>query len=47
VLRLPGIALDVDTPEDLAALTLVPSATRAHALLDPQRAAAAIGDPWA
>jgi 2-phospho-L-lactate guanylyltransferase len=46
VLRLPGIALDVDTPEDLAALTLVPSATRAHALLDPQRAAAAIGDPW-
>jgi 2-phospho-L-lactate guanylyltransferase len=46
VLRLPGIALDVDTPEDLAALTLVPSATRAHALLDPQRAATAIGDPW-
>src|ERR1700747_2360917 len=25
VLRLPGIALDVDTPEDLAALTLVPA----------------------
>src|SRR5258707_490022 len=46
VLRLPGIALDVDTPEDLAALTLVPAATRAHALLDLQRAAAAIGDPW-
>jgi 2-phospho-L-lactate guanylyltransferase len=47
VLRLPGIALDVDTPEDLAALTLVPSATRAHALLDLQeRAAAAIGEPW-
>ena len=46
VLRLPGIALDVDTPEDLAALTLVPAATRAHALLDRQRAAAVIGDPW-
>jgi 2-phospho-L-lactate guanylyltransferase len=45
VLRLPGIALDVDTPEDLAALTLVRAATRAHALLDPQRAAAAIGEP--
>ena len=46
VLRLPGIALDVDTPEDLAALTLVPAATRAHALLDLQeRAAAAMGDP--
>ena len=46
VLRLPGIALDVDTPEDLAALTLVPAATRAHALLDLQRAGAAMGDPW-
>src|ERR1700730_8065727 len=46
VLRLPGIALDVDTPEDLAALTLVPPATRAHALLDLQRAAAVIGEPW-
>jgi 2-phospho-L-lactate guanylyltransferase (CobY/MobA/RfbA family) len=46
VLRLPGIALDVDTPEDLAALALVPAATRAHALLDLQRAGAAMGDPW-
>ncbi len=46
VLRLPGIALDVDTPEDLAALKLVPAATRAHALLDLQRAAVAMGDPW-
>ena len=47
VLRLRGIALDVDTPEDLTALTLVPWATRAHAVLDLQeRAAAAIGDPW-
>lgn len=47
VLHLPGIALDVDTPEDLAALTLVPSVSRAHALLDLQeRAAAAMGDRW-
>jgi 2-phospho-L-lactate guanylyltransferase len=46
VLRLPGIALDVDTPEDLAALTLVPAATRAHALLGLQRAAGVTGDPW-
>jgi 2-phospho-L-lactate guanylyltransferase len=46
VLRLPGIALDVDTPEDLAALTLVPSATRAHAVLELQKCAAATGDPW-
>jgi 2-phospho-L-lactate guanylyltransferase (CobY/MobA/RfbA family) len=46
VLRLPGIALDIDTPEDLAALTLVPSATRAHGLLDLQTAAATIGVPW-
>ena len=47
VLRLPGIALDVDTPEDLAAFALVPSATRAHAGLDlRERAAAAMGDPW-
>ena len=46
VLRLPGFALDVDTPEDVAALTLVPAATRAHALLDLQeRAGAAMGDP--
>jgi 2-phospho-L-lactate guanylyltransferase len=33
VLRLPGIALDVDTPEDLAAFTVLPSPTRARALL--------------
>ena len=47
VLRLSGFALDVDTPEDVAALTLVPAATRAHALLDLQeRAGAAMGDPW-
>ena len=33
VVRLPGIALDVDTPEDLAAFARLPSPTRARALL--------------
>jgi hypothetical protein len=33
VLRLPGIALDVDTPEDLAAFARLPSPTRARAVL--------------
>lgn len=39
VLRLPGIALDVDTPEDLAAFARLPSPTRARAVLG-----GAIGD---
>jgi 2-phospho-L-lactate guanylyltransferase len=34
VLPLPGIGLDVDTPEDLAAFLAKPSRTRARALLD-------------
>jgi len=53
VLHLPGIALDVDTPEDLTAFARVPLPTRAHALLAAndlldlrERAAAPIGDPW-
>ena len=33
VLHLPGIALDIDTPEDLAAFERVPSLTRARAVL--------------
>ena len=33
VLRLPGVALDVDTPEDLAAFAALPSPTRARAVL--------------
>jgi 2-phospho-L-lactate/phosphoenolpyruvate guanylyltransferase len=33
VLRLPGIALDLDTPEDLAAFVRQPSPTRARAVL--------------
>jgi 2-phospho-L-lactate/phosphoenolpyruvate guanylyltransferase len=37
VLRLPGIALDVDTPEDLALLIAAPARTRAHALLERWR----------
>jgi 2-phospho-L-lactate/phosphoenolpyruvate guanylyltransferase len=53
VLHLPGIALDVDTPEDLAAFALLPSPTRARALLAAndqldlhERAAAPIGGNW-
>jgi 2-phospho-L-lactate/phosphoenolpyruvate guanylyltransferase len=53
VLHLTGIALDVDTLEDLAAFMLSPSATRARALLAAhdaavprERAAAATGDHW-
>jgi 2-phospho-L-lactate guanylyltransferase len=41
VLRLPGIALDIDTPEDLAAFARLPSPTRARAVLG-----GAIGGQW-
>jgi 2-phospho-L-lactate guanylyltransferase len=41
VLRLPGIALDVDTPEDLAAFARLPSPTRAGTILS-----GAIGGQW-
>lgn len=41
VLRLPGIALDIDTPEDLAAFECVPLPTRARAVLS-----GAVGDQW-
>ena len=34
VVRLPGVALDIDTPEDLAAFALIASHTRTRALLD-------------
>jgi 2-phospho-L-lactate guanylyltransferase len=33
IVRRPGLALDVDTPEDLAAFLAAPSATRAYAYL--------------
>ena len=53
VLRLPGIALDVDTPEDLAVFARLPSPTRARAVLAENdmlglrhRAAAPIGGDW-
>jgi 2-phospho-L-lactate guanylyltransferase len=53
VLHLPGIALDVDTPEDLAAFARLPSPTRARALLADsgmlnvnERAGAPTGDHW-
>ena len=34
ILRLPGIGLDIDTPDDLAAFLARPSRTRSRALLD-------------
>jgi 2-phospho-L-lactate guanylyltransferase len=53
VLRLPGVALDIDTPQDLAAFALQPTPTRARALLAAidmlgmqNRAAAPIGGHW-
>jgi len=53
VLRLPGIALDIDTPEDLAAFAVRRSTTRASAFLaankllqPPEQAAAPTGDRW-
>jgi len=48
VLRLPGIALDVDTPDDLAAFARVPSSTRAYVLLAEirERAAAPLRRSW-
>ncbi len=42
VLRLPRIALDIDTPEDLALFLATPSRTRARALLDTWRIGAAL-----
>jgi 2-phospho-L-lactate guanylyltransferase len=41
IIRLPGIALDIDNPRDLAAFLKIPSRTRTRALL----AAAGIGAP--
>ncbi len=40
VLRLPGLGLDIDTPEDLRALTETPGATWTHAALRAARSAA-------
>jgi 2-phospho-L-lactate guanylyltransferase len=37
VVRLPRIALDIDTPEDLALLLQSPASTRTHALLERWR----------
>jgi hypothetical protein len=34
VLRLPRIALDIDTPDDMALFLATPSQTRARALLE-------------
>jgi 2-phospho-L-lactate/phosphoenolpyruvate guanylyltransferase len=38
VVSLPRVALDIDTPEDLALLKATPASTRAQALLEPWRA---------
>jgi len=53
IVRLSGIALDIDTPEDLAAFALLPSPTRARALLAEndmlhlhERAGALRGGHW-
>ncbi|MGH7029489.1 MAG: 2-phospho-L-lactate guanylyltransferase [Stellaceae bacterium] len=53
VLRLPGIALDIDNPEDLAAFARQPSPTRTHAFLAENamlppvpRSAASPGEFW-
>ncbi len=40
VLRLPGLGLDIDTPEDLRALTETPGATWTHAALRAARSPA-------
>lgn len=37
VVRLPRVALDIDTPDDLALLLATPAPTRAHALLRRRR----------
>jgi 2-phospho-L-lactate guanylyltransferase (CobY/MobA/RfbA family) len=37
VLKLPRIALDIDTPDDLALFLATPSHTRARALLEAWR----------
>jgi 2-phospho-L-lactate guanylyltransferase len=37
VLRLPGIALDIDNPQDIAAFLRIPSQTRTRVLLDEGR----------
>jgi len=46
IVRLPGIALDIDTPEDLAAFARVPSPTRTRALLDESALVATLLSSW-
>jgi 2-phospho-L-lactate guanylyltransferase len=45
ILRLPGIGLDIDRPEDLAAFMAVGSPTRAQACLDRCNVRARVADP--
>jgi 2-phospho-L-lactate guanylyltransferase len=46
VLRLPGIGLDIDNPEDLAAFLRQPSQTRTRALLDERGLLADLLSSW-
>jgi 2-phospho-L-lactate guanylyltransferase len=43
IVRRPGLALDIDTPDDLAAFLAAPSATRAHAYLTESGIAQRLG----
>jgi 2-phospho-L-lactate/phosphoenolpyruvate guanylyltransferase len=45
ILPLPGIGLDIDTPDDLAAFLAVPSHTKARAWLDAQGVTMAVASP--
>jgi len=45
VVERPGLALDVDTPADLAAFLATPSATRAYAYLQESGIAARLAQP--
>jgi 2-phospho-L-lactate guanylyltransferase len=46
VLRLPGIALDIDNPEDLAAFLRIASQTQTRALLDQRDRLTALLSSW-
>jgi 2-phospho-L-lactate guanylyltransferase len=46
VLRLPGVALDIDNPEDLAAFARIPSQTRTRSLVSDRGALTALLSSW-
>jgi 2-phospho-L-lactate guanylyltransferase len=47
ILRLPGIALDIDNPEDLAAFARQPSSSRTRAFLAENAMLPSLQHPWA